>query len=70
MSTEMTGAWFGAALGVVSFAALRWAASRVEQGNADARKKQSAGLIRMVAFTDLLLFPIIGYVMGPMVLNG
>jgi hypothetical protein len=65
----MSGAWFGAALGLVSFAALRWVAARVEQDKPDAQTKQSAGIVRMVAFADLMLFPIIGYVVGPLVLD-
>jgi len=66
----MTGAWLGAALGLLSFAVLRWAATRMEQGAPDEHKRRSASLIRMTALADLMLFPVIGYVAGPVVLNG
>jgi len=42
----------------------------MEQGAADEHKRRSASLIRMTAFADLMLFPVIGYLAGPMVLNG
>jgi hypothetical protein len=69
MSPAMTGAWVGAALGLASFAGLRWIAARVEQGNPDPQQRQSAGLIRIAALADLMVFPIVGYVLGPMVLD-
>jgi hypothetical protein len=69
VSPATTGAWFGAALGFSSFAILRWAAARTEGERPDARKRKSAALIRAAALTDLLLFPVIGYVVGPMVLD-
>jgi hypothetical protein len=70
LSPALTGAWIGAALGLLSFAVLRWAATRMEGHDADEHKKRSASLIRMTALADLMLFPVIGYVAGPMVLNG
>ena len=42
----------------------------MEGHDADEHKKRSASLIRMTALADLMLFPVIGYVAGPMVLNG
>lgn len=68
MSTAMTGAWIGAVLGLASFAAMRWAVARVEQ-TGDARQRHSAGLIRIAAYADLMAFPVIGYFVGPMVLE-
>jgi len=65
----MTGAWIGAGLGLLSFVALRWVASTLEKRKPDADQKRSAAVIRIAAFADLMLFPIIGYVIGPMVLD-
>jgi hypothetical protein len=66
----MIGAWLGAALGLMSFALLRWVAETLERRAADPQQRRSAGLIRVTAFADLMLFPIIGYVLGPMLLEG
>jgi hypothetical protein len=66
----MTGAWAGAGLALVSFALLRRVAERIEAGRADLQHKRSAALIRVAAFIDLVLLPVVGYVLGPMVLRG
>jgi len=66
----MIGAWVGAGLGLASFAALRWVAARLEEGKVHAQQARSAGIIRLAAFADLMLFPVIGYVLGPMALSG
>ena len=68
MSAALTGAWIGAVLGLASFAALRWVAARMERSG-QAQQQRSAGLMRAVAVADLVMFPIIGYFAGPMVLK-
>jgi hypothetical protein len=69
MNAAWAGALIGAVLGLVSYAAIRWAAARVEQ-NGEVQQKQSAGLMRAAAIADLMLFPVIGYFVGPMVFQG
>lgn len=65
----MTGAWVGAALGFLSFAALRHVAARIEAGTISTPEpKTAAKVIRIAGIADLLLFPVMGYVLGPMVL--
>jgi uncharacterized Tic20 family protein len=65
----MTGAWIGAGLGLVSFALLRHVAGKLETARPDPQQKRLAAVIRFAALVDLLLFPILGYVIGPMVLD-
>lgn len=70
MSSAMTGAWIGALLGFVSFVALRFVAERIEQGKSTASdSKRAATAIRLAGFADLLLFPVMGYFIGPLVLD-
>jgi hypothetical protein len=53
---------------LVSFAVLRHVAARLESSRPDPQQKRSAAVIRWAALADLMLFPILGYVIGPMVL--
>ena len=69
MSTAITGAWIGAGLGLLSFAVLRHVAARLEAEGTAPDKKRSTAIIRFAALIDLMLFPILGYVIGPMVLD-
>jgi hypothetical protein len=69
MSPAMMGAWFGAALGLVSFAALRWVAARQER-NGGPQGRQTAAVLRLTAFADLIAFPVVGYFAAPLVLAG
>jgi hypothetical protein len=69
MSAAMTGALIGAVVGLVSFATLRWGAAKAEGNGADAQKRRVGAVIRATALADLLLFPVIGYVVGPMLFD-
>jgi len=69
MSPAMTGAWIGAGLGLVSFAVLWYVAGKLETERPKPEQKRSAAVIRFAAFVDLMLFPILGYVIGSMVLD-
>jgi hypothetical protein len=66
MDAAMTGAVFGGILGLVSFFALRWVADRQERE--DPGKRQTAAILRLTAFADLIAFPVIGYFAAPLVL--
>jgi uncharacterized Tic20 family protein len=69
VSTAITGAWIGAGLGLLSFAVLRHVAAGLErEGNAP-DKRRAAAIIRFAALFELMLFPILGYVIGPMLLD-
>ncbi|MGD9784186.1 MAG: hypothetical protein AB7E80_09855 [Hyphomicrobiaceae bacterium] len=68
MSPEMTGALAGAAFGLVNFAILRMVASRAENDKSNPKAKQAGGILRMVALADLIVFPVLGYFLGPIVL--
>ena len=71
MSSAMIGAWAGAALGLLNFAVLRHVATTIENGEGTAaQKKRAAPVIRTMAFVELMLLPIIGYVVGPLMLEG
>jgi len=70
VSPAITGAWIGAALGFFSFVVLRVIANRVEKGEPSAGDpKKAAYAIRFAAFMDLMLFPVMGYFFGPLVLD-
>jgi hypothetical protein len=65
----MTGAWIGLLLGMVSFALLRHVAGKMENARPSDDQKRSAAVIRIAALAELIVFPAIGYVIGPMVLD-
>ncbi|MCB1522192.1 MAG: hypothetical protein KDJ37_16700 [Hyphomicrobiaceae bacterium] len=69
MNATMIGALAGAAFGLVNFIALRMLASRVEADASSPEKRRSASILRLVALADLLIFPILGFFLGPIVLG-
>ncbi len=69
VSPAMTGAWIGLLLGMVSFALLRHVAGKMENARPSDDQKRSAAVIRIAALAELIVFPAIGYVIGPMVLD-
>lgn len=67
MSPALIGAIVGAVFGLMGYASLRAIAARLDGFGATPEKRRTAGILRMVAITDLILFPIVGYVAGPMI---
>ena len=70
MSAEMAGALVGAALGLASYSVIQRIAERIEAGRTGPDAARTAGLLRSLAAVDLMVFPIIGYFVGPLVLEG
>ena len=70
MTPAMTGALLGFAIGFLGFAMLRIVANRIEKIGATAEPNKTAGVMRMVALADWIIFTVIGFFVGPMVLPG
>ena len=68
MSTAMIGALAGAVLGFIAFGMIRSVAARLDHDGSP-EKKRTANLLRTVAWGDLILFPVVGFIVGPVVLN-
>ena len=68
MSPDMTGLAIGVFFGVANFLILRWMASRTEAQMPSQDGRRRAGILRMASFADLVVFPVLGYVLGPIVL--
>jgi len=69
LSPAMIGALAGAVLGVIGFISLRVMATRIENMKEGNDPKTAANVLRIAALGDLILFPVVGYFIGPMVLN-
>ena len=70
MSPAMTGALLGFAIGFIGFVMLRIVANRIESTAATEEPKRTAGIMRMVALADWLIFTVLGFFLGPMFLTG
>lgn len=70
MSPNMIGALVGCIVGLAGFVFIRFAASRVESKGVGPEPSKTAGILRIVAFVDLVLFTVIGYFVGPMIVSG
>jgi hypothetical protein len=68
MSPEMTGLVIGAVFGVANAAILRWMAGRAETLSPGEDGRRRAGILRFAALADLVVFPVLGYLLGPIVL--
>jgi hypothetical protein len=68
MSPAIAGALVGAALGLANLIVLSRLAESIELKAKSAEQKGRAGIVRAVAWADLLVFPVVGYFVGPMVL--
>ena len=68
MSNAMIGALAGAVLGFIAFGMIRSVAARLDREGSP-EKQRTANLLRAVAFGDLILFPVVGFIVGPVVLN-
>ena len=69
MTPQMTGALIGAAVGLVAFAFFRWFAARTEGMKPTPEQQRLASIFRLVGLVDLILFPVLGYVIVPMVMQ-
>jgi len=67
MSPALLGSLIGGSIGLIGFVALRSVAATVEGRGLGESNRRLAGMLRMAALVDLLLFAIIGYFVGPMV---
>ena len=69
MSAAQIGGIMGAVLGLASFVGLRWVADLVEGGRdpGDGSGSSKVNIVRLVAIADLIIFPLVGYFVGPMV---
>ena len=69
MSPALTGATIGAVFGVGNFAVLRWMAERAEGPMPTDDSRRRAGILRIASLVELVTFPVLGYVLGPLVLS-
>jgi hypothetical protein len=68
-SPALTGALIGAILGIASYIGLRVLADRVENMRDAENPKMSARVLRIAALADLVLFPVVGFVVGPILVK-
>ena len=74
MSAAQIGGMIGAVIGLANFVGLRWLADRIDAGQAPGEQAAGSGrgvskanILRMVAIADLIVFPLLGYFVGPLV---
>ena len=69
LSPALAGALIGAVIGIAGYIGLRALANRIET-MPDAKDPQtSAKAIRIAALIDLVIFPVAGFVVGPMLVK-
>lgn len=69
LSPAMIGALVGAVLGIIGYISLRSVADRIENLKGTNDPKTAAKVLRIAALGDLIIFPVVGYLVGPMVLS-
>ena len=70
MSAAQVGGIFGAVIGLAGFVALRFAADKIQSSaRDDGGNSRVADLLRMLAIADMLLLPLIGYLVGHFVIS-
>jgi len=66
MSWALIGGLVGGVLGLINFAVLQNAAKKMElKADADDGSR-GAKVLRIAAWADLVIFPLVGYFVGPM----
>ena len=68
MSDAMLGALFGFGVAVLNYSVTQWMARKLEADKTASSGAKSARFIRKVALVDLVLFPLVGYLIWPVVL--
>ncbi|MEM8627374.1 MAG: hypothetical protein AAGF32_05490 [Pseudomonadota bacterium] len=63
----LLGALIGLVVGIAGFIALRVTAGQLKDN--DGRPLPAASIIRWVAYVDLIMFPIVGAFVGPLILG-
>lgn len=69
LSPAMIGALVGAVIGLLFYASLRALAARIETMKDAADPKTTAKALRIAAIADLVIFPVAGFFVGPIVLQ-
>ncbi|MBU1213133.1 MAG: hypothetical protein KJ587_17960 [Alphaproteobacteria bacterium] len=69
LSPAMLGALVGAILGLIGFVSLRAVADRVETMKGTNDPKTAAQVLRIAAIGDLIIFPVVGFFVGPLLLS-
>ena len=69
MTPQMLGLLAGAALALIKFGIVRQVAARRESGMPPPEQRRSAGMRRVVGYADLIVFPLLGYYVVPMVMK-
>ena len=69
MSIEMYGAVIGAVLGLVNFFLLQKVADNMALSAKTASGPQAWRILKMVAWFDLVLFPVLGYFLAPLAVS-
>ncbi|MFN3869258.1 MAG: hypothetical protein ACK4MF_09355 [Hyphomicrobiaceae bacterium] len=69
MSNELIGLIAGGAFGFANFVVLRWLADRMQSQHRGSAELPAARALRMVAWVDLIVFPLVGYFVAPIVLG-
>ena len=70
MSPHVVGAIVGFVVGMMGFLFIRLAAARVESKGVGPTPVKTAGMLRTVAIVDLVVFTVLGYFVGPMIVSG
>lgn len=70
MSPHVIGAIVGFVVGLMGFLFIRLAAYRVETKGVGPEPVKTAGMLRIVAIADLVLFTVLGFFVGPMIVSG
>ncbi|MCH9765940.1 MAG: hypothetical protein K0U34_08120 [Alphaproteobacteria bacterium] len=66
MSLAVIGGLVGGVLGLVNFAFLQNLAKQMSLKSGAEEKNKTADVLRWVAWADLIIFPLVGYFVGPM----
>lgn len=66
MSIAMIGAVIGALFGLVNFFLLQKIADNMAHDAKTAGSRSTAGLLKTLAWVDLVVFPVLGYFIAPL----
>lgn len=69
LSPAMTGGIIGLAFGAATFVAIRLMINRLEFSQREKQNTKQLEAMKTMALVDLFLFPVIGYVVGPMIFS-